>query len=80
VAYGVAAGIALQSERSGAVKLAVTSLALSAAMDVFVYITPYFPSNRMPGETPLYMAASVLYYCAWIAYLARSKRVRHTFS
>jgi hypothetical protein len=80
VAYGIAAGMALQSKRSGAVRLAVTSLSLSAAMDVFVYTTPYFPSNRMPGETPLYVAGSVAYYGAWIAYLQRSKRVGCTFS
>jgi hypothetical protein len=80
VAYGIAAGMALQSKRSAAVRLAVTSLALSAAMDVFVYTTPYFPSNRMPGETPLYVAGSVAYYGAWIAYLRRSKRVGRTFS
>jgi hypothetical protein len=80
VAFGVAAGLALQSGRSGAVRLAVTSLALAAAMDVFVYTTPYFPSNRMPGETPLYVAGSVIYYGAWIVYLLRSKRVRHTFN
>jgi hypothetical protein len=79
VAVGVAAGIALQSQRSTAVRLAMTSLALSAAMDVFVYTTPYYPSNRMPGETPVYVAATVAYYAGWILYLARSRRVRRTF-
>jgi hypothetical protein len=80
VACGVAAGIALRSGRGAAVKLAQTSLAISAAMDVFALTTPYYPSNRMPGETPVYVAATLAYYSGWILYLARSKRVRRTFS
>jgi hypothetical protein len=80
VAGGVAAGMALRSGRETAVRLAMGSLALSAAMDVFVFTTSYYPSNRMPGETPLYVAATVAYYGAWILYLARSKRVRRTFA
>jgi hypothetical protein len=80
VAFGVAAGMGLQSGRFGAVRFAITSLVLSAAMDVFAYTSSYFPSNRMPGETPLYVAGSLAYYGAWIAYLTRSKRVRNTFS
>ena len=78
--YGVAAGIALRSQRSGGVALAISSLAISAAMDVFVFTTPYYPSNRMPGDTPLYVAASLAYYGSWIAYLIRSKRVKQTFT
>jgi hypothetical protein len=79
VAGGMAAGLALRSERPGAVRLAMISLGLSAAMDVFIFTTRYYPSNRMPGETPLYVTATVAYYGAWIWYLARSRRVRHTF-
>lgn len=80
VAVGVGAGIALKSKRESAVTFAIASLAASAAVDVFIYTTPYYPSNRMPGETPLYVAATVLYYSAWIGYLRRSKRVRATFT
>jgi hypothetical protein len=80
VALGVAAGMALRHGRDTAVQLAIASLALSAAMDVFIYTTPYYPSNRMPGETPLYVAATVAYYGLWILYLTRSRRVRHTFT
>ena len=79
-AIGIAAGLALAGRRPGAVGLAKVSLALSAATDVFVYTTPYFPNNRLPGETPYYVAASLIYYGAWLAYLIRSTRVSTTFS
>ena len=79
VALGVAAGRMLQNVRQGAVEVARVALLASAALDVFVYTTPYFPSNRMPGDTTFYVIASLAYHGAWIAYLARSKRVRATF-
>jgi hypothetical protein len=78
-AVGIAAGLALASRRAGAVTFAKISLAVSAAVDVFVYTTPYFPNNRMPGETPVYIAASLGYAAIWIGYLSRSVRVRNTF-
>jgi len=79
VAFGVAAGRALQTLRPDAVRFARLALLMSAATDVFVYTTPYFPSNRLPGDTTFYVAASLAYHAAWLAYLARSKRVRMTF-
>ena len=79
-AFGLAAGLALAGRRPGAVGLTKLALALSAAMDVFVYTTPYFPNNRFPGETPYYVAASLAYHGAWFAYLIRSTRVSRTFS
>jgi hypothetical protein len=79
VAFGVAAGRSLQALRPDAVRLARVALLMSAATDVFVYTTPYFPSNRLPGDTTVYVAASLAYHGAWLAYLARSKRVRLTF-
>ena len=60
--------------------MARVSLMASAAVDVFVYTTHSFPNNRLPGETPLFIAASLAYYTIWVVYLFRSKRVRHTFS
>ncbi len=75
----IAAGLALERRRQGAVALARGSLALSAAAAIFVYTTPYFPNNRMPGETPRYVAATLAYYGGWLAYLAVSRRVRHTY-
>jgi hypothetical protein len=80
VAVGIAAGMALRSGHGAAIRLALSSLALSAAMDVFIYTTSYYPSNRMPGEAPLYVGITVAYYAAWMLYLVRSKRVRNTFA
>jgi hypothetical protein len=77
---GIAAGLALLNRRTGAVTLARVVLIVSAATDVFVYLTPYFPSNRAPGETPIVVAVSLLCYAVWIAYLSRSRRVRRTFA
>jgi len=78
-AVGVAAGLALWRRRPGAVTLARASLLLSAAADVFVYSTPYFPNNRPPGDSTLILAASLLWYGIWLMYLWRSTRVRETF-
>jgi|SRR6185295_46351 hypothetical protein len=80
VTFGVAAGRMLQQMRPGAVAIARVALLASAAVDVFVYTTPYFPSNRLPGDTLYYVIASLAYHFGWIAYLARSKRVRATFA
>jgi hypothetical protein len=77
---GVAAGLALLGTRRGADGFAKLALALAAAMDLFVYVTPFVPSNRLPGTTPLLIAASLMYYGLWIAYLSMSKRVRNTFT
>jgi len=78
-AFGVAAGLALWRRRPGGVVLAKASLVLSAAADIFVYTTPYFPNNRPPGDTMLILIASLVWYGAWLMYLWRSKRVRDTF-
>jgi hypothetical protein len=68
---GISAGLAIIGRHPGAIAMAKTSLALSAATDVFVYVTPYFPNNRLPGETPFYVAASLAYYSAWMIYLVK---------
>jgi hypothetical protein len=78
-AFGVAAGLALYSLRTGAVALAKVALIASAAIDVFVSLTPYVPSNRSPGETPIVLTASLTYHAGWLLYLSRSRRVRATF-
>jgi hypothetical protein len=79
-AVGIAAGLALLGRRAGAVTLAKVSLAVSAATDVFVYTTPFFPSNRPPGDTALVVGASLAYHGVWMIYLFRSKRVKEIFS
>ncbi len=76
---GIAAGLALRGRHAGAVGLAKVSLAMSAATDMFIYFTPSFPSNRAPGETPLWVVGTLMYYGGWILYLMRSTRVRETF-
>ena len=78
-AVGVAAGMALSNRRAGAVTLAKAALVLSAATDLFVYTTPYYPNNRAPGDTAFYVAASLGFHAAWLGYLYRSRRVRETF-
>ena len=79
VGFGMAAGRALQTLQPGAVTLARLALLASAATDLFVYTTPYFPNNRLPGDTVYYGAASLAYHGAWLAYLYRSRRVRVTY-
>jgi hypothetical protein len=80
VGFGMAAGRALQTLQPGAVTLASLALVASAATDLFVYTTPYFPNNRLPGDTVYYVAASLTYHGAWLLYLARSKRVQATYA
>jgi hypothetical protein len=80
VGFGMAAGRALQHVQPGAVTLAKAALLASAATDLFVYTTPYFPNNRVPGDTPLYVAATLAYHGAWLLYLTRSTRVRATYA
>jgi hypothetical protein len=79
VAFGMAAGLALWSRRGPALTLARASILLSAATDVFVYLTPYFPNNRRPGDTPFYVAATLLYWTAWWCYLQFSREVRRIY-
>ena len=79
VGFGMAAGRALQQVQPAAVTLARAALFASAATDVFVYTTPYFPNNRVPGDTIYYVIASLAYHGAWLAYLFRSSRVRRTY-
>jgi hypothetical protein len=80
VGFGIAAGRALQTLQTSAVSLAKAALIASAATDVFVYATPYFPNNRPPGDTIYYVAATLLYHGGWLTYLSRSSRVRTTYS
>lgn len=71
-AVGVAAGISLFTRKPGAVSIAKVALALSAGLDALVYFTPMFPNNRFPGQTPYFVAASLLYHGIWLGYLFRS--------
>jgi hypothetical protein len=77
---GIAAGLSLFQLKPGAVSIAKASLVFSAILDVVVYATPYSPNNRPPGDATVVLAASLLYYATWFAYLVRSKRVQATCS
>ncbi len=78
-ALGIAAGLSLMQRRPAAVVIARTSLVFSAAVDVLIYATPWYPNNRPPGDATIILAASIVYYGIWLAYLARSKRVAAIF-
>jgi len=71
----VAAGRALLDRRPSAPSLARIALAVSLAAKVFAAVTPFFPSNRLPGETTVYVVGTVTYYGVWLAYLMVSKHV-----
>jgi len=79
-AFGLATGLAITSRRPAAVTMATVALIVSAAADVFTLTTSIWPSNRMPGDTPLYIAGTLAFHAAWVVYLLRSKRVQATFA
>jgi len=75
----VAAGLALTNRAPSAVRLVTIALVLSAACDVFILTTSFYPNNRPPGDTPFYVLATLLYHGVWLVYLARSRRVHETY-
>ena len=77
---GIAAGLAMFQVKPGAVSFAKASLIVSAAVDVAVYVTPWSPKNRPPGDATIILVASLIYYGAWFVYLVRSKRVRERYA
>jgi len=78
-AFGLAAGLAMTSRRPAALGMTTAALAISAATDVFTLTTSVWPNNRVPGDTPLYIAVTVGFHGAWLIYLRRSEYVRATF-
>jgi hypothetical protein len=79
-AIGVGAAVAILGHHAGAVRLAQLALFLWAATELLVYGTSIFPNNRMPGDTPFYVAGTLAYYIVWTVYLLTSKRVRRTLA
>src|SRR6476661_6649686 len=75
-AFGAAAGFAIMRRRHAAIRMTITALIAIAVVDVFVELTSFFPSNRVPGDAPLYAAASAAFHGGWALYVARSSRVR----
>lgn len=67
------------NQRQAGPSLARIALAISLAVKVFAAVTPYFPNNRLPGETTAYVAGTLVYYVACLVYLSASKRVAAIF-
>src|SRR5262245_16890369 len=65
----VAAGLALTNRQPAAVRLTAVALVTSAACDVFIYTTSFAPNNRPPGDTPYYVAGTILLHAAALLYL-----------
>src|SRR5436190_24305372 len=47
-AFGAAAGFAIMRRRQVAIRMTVAALVAAAAVDIFVELTSFFPSNRVP--------------------------------
>ena len=79
-AFGAAAALGIMRRRQAAIRLTIAALIAAAATDVFLELTPFFPSNRMPGDAPLYASGSVAFYALWTGYMMRSRRVQRTLT
>ena len=76
---GVGAGMALWHKRTGAVRLAKASLALSAIEVVGRLSTRMGLSEAPPGTRLPLAIALILFNAAWYVYLVKSRRVRATY-
>jgi hypothetical protein len=79
-ALGAAAGFAIMRRRQAAIVMSIGALVAIAIADVLVELTSFFPSNRVPGDAPLYAAASAAFNGGSALYMARSARVRRTLT
>jgi hypothetical protein len=79
VSFGIAAGLALVRRRPAAVMIAQSALAVSAAVDLLTYLTPFFPRNIPSSDVTLLLCAALTNDAIWFVYLARSRRVRQTY-
>lgn len=75
-AFSVAAGRGLSDRQPSAPSMATGALAVTGATRLVAYLTPYFPTNLQPGQTPVYVALTMLYYGGCIAYLTWSRQVK----
>ncbi len=71
----MSAGSALLGRRPDGRPLALAALIAALALDVFVLTTSYFPNNRAPGDTPLYIAATVIYHGGWMGALLAAREI-----
>lgn len=72
----VAAGRALWTAQPSALQLARAWLVLDVMSTALTLATPFFPSNRLPGERERDLAISIVVNGAWFAYLNASRRVK----
>src|SRR5690349_21477046 len=79
-AFGAAAGFAIMRRRQAAIRLSIAALLAAGAVDVFVELTSFFPTNRVPGDAQLYAAASAIVHGGLALYMGRSSRVRRTLT
>ena len=57
----------------------VPGIGVKTAAQLIAELTPWFPTNRLPGDTPLYVAWTLAYYGGWLLYVVRSRRVAALF-
>jgi len=74
--FSVAASRGLANRHAGSPMLAVAALAVTGATRILAFVTPWFPSNRLPGQTPFYVALTLLFYGGGIVYLLVSRQAR----
>jgi hypothetical protein len=79
-ACGAAAAVSLMNRRAIGVPMARAALIGGAGVDLIRYTTTIAPNNLIPGDSGYYVAVSLLYHLAWLAYLFRSKHVREILS
>lgn len=72
----VAASRGLSQRHPGSPMLTVTALAVIGTTRIVAYVTPWFPSNRLPGQTPIYVALTLAFYGGSIVYLLVSRQAR----
>ncbi|MFN7980429.1 MAG: hypothetical protein U0Q11_01095 [Vicinamibacterales bacterium] len=72
----VAASRGLAQRHPGSPMLTVAALAVTGATRVVAYVTPWFPSNRLPGQTPIYVALTLAFYGGSIVYLLVSRQAK----
>lgn len=80
VAIGVAAARSIVSRRPGALPLSLSALLLTMTTDLVVFATAIAPNNRVPGDTPWYVAGTIVFHAAWLWYLWRSAHVHRMLS
>jgi hypothetical protein len=68
-----AAGRAVLDSRPAARRLSVAALCATLGVQLLAVLTPYYPSNRMPGDAPWYAAGLLVYYGALLAWVVRSR-------